>query len=272
MRRFIFVACSLVSSACAEPQRAPTDMTPAPAPHVDNLQFLIVAYPDFLASIENGELVWRDGTRMPVSDGVSAKTAADVVDHADIDDIFTWDYPVGDEAVPPPRDYDPGRARPQPFFIKMYGDCRAGEVESRLAEVRWVDGSALKFTTVNGAHEALERVVRDLSTLGPEFVTFLAPSAGTYNCRTIAGTELYSMHAFAAAIDINTAYSDYWRWNGGDVGQAAPYRNQVPLEIVRAFERHGFIWGGRWDHYDTMHFEYRPEIILAAERRGVVRP
>jgi len=27
------------------------------------------------------------------------------------------------------------------------------------------------------------------------------------------------------------------------------------------FERHGFIWGGRWWHYDTMHFEYRPELL-----------
>ena len=25
-----------------------------------------------------------------------------------------------------------------------------------------------------------------------------------------------------------------------------------------------FVWGGRWWHYDTMHFEYRPEIICYA--------
>jgi hypothetical protein len=30
---------------------------------------------------------------------------------------------------------------------------------------------------------------------------------------------------------------------------------------VAVFERHGFIWGGRWAHYDTMHFEYRPELL-----------
>jgi peptidoglycan L-alanyl-D-glutamate endopeptidase CwlK len=33
-------------------------------------------------------------------------------------------------------------------------------------------------------------------------------------------------------------------------------------EIVRIFEKHGFVWGGKWYHYDTMHFEYRPEIVL----------
>jgi D-alanyl-D-alanine carboxypeptidase len=31
------------------------------------------------------------------------------------------------------------------------------------------------------------------------------------------------------------------------------------------FEQHGFIWGGKWYHYDTMHFEYRPEIIATAK-------
>jgi hypothetical protein len=38
----------------------------------------------------------------------------------------------------------------------------------------------------------------------------------------------------------------------------------VPFEIVLIFERHGFIWGGKWYHYDTMHFEYRPELAPAA--------
>ena len=64
------------------------------------------------------------------------------------------------------------------------------------------------------------------------------------------------MHAYGAAIDLNLAYSDYWLWEKG-----APYRNRVPDAIVAIFERHGFIWGGKWQHFDTMHFEYRPELI-----------
>ena len=31
--------------------------------------------------------------------------------------------------------------------------------------------------------------------------------------------------------------------------------------LVTVFENHGFIWGGKWRHYDTMHFEYRPELL-----------
>jgi hypothetical protein len=36
---------------------------------------------------------------------------------------------------------------------------------------------------------------------------------------------------------------------------------RIPPEIVAGFERHGFIWGGRWAHFDTMHFKYRPELL-----------
>ncbi len=39
------------------------------------------------------------------------------------------------------------------------------------------------------------------------------------------------------------------------------YPNQIPWPIVLVFEKNGFIWGGKWHHYDTMHFEYRPELL-----------
>ena len=35
-----------------------------------------------------------------------------------------------------------------------------------------------------------------------------------------------------------------------------------PTEIVAIFEKHGFIWGGKWYHFDTMHFEFRPELLV----------
>ena len=48
-------------------------------------------------------------------------------------------------------------------------------------------------------------------------------------------------------------------------------RNSYPQEIVDIFEKHGFIWGGKWSHFDLMHFEYRPELLrkwqLACEAR-----
>src|SRR5262249_45302969 len=84
--------------------------------------------------------------------------------------------------------------------------------------------------------------------------------AGAYNCRKVAGSSLKSMHAFGVAIDINIKYANYWRWAPNDRDQLH-WRNRIPIQIVHIFEKHGFIWGGHWDHYYTMHFEYRPELL-----------
>ena len=94
------------------------------------------------------------------------------------------------------------------------------------------------------------------------------PSAGTFNWRKVANASNMSLHSFGAAIDINTKFADYWIWSGGKPGKVPHYANKFPLAIIDVFERHGFIWGGRWYHYDTMHFEYRPELIAIARESG----
>jgi hypothetical protein len=108
-------------------------------------------------------------------------------------------------------------------------------------------------------------VSRDLEKLPDSMTKFLVPTTGTYNCRAIAGTSRLSVHAFGAAIDLNTRFGDYWLWSG-KAGAPLKWKNQIPIEIVEIFERHGFIWGGKWYHFDTFHFEYRPEIIALARR------
>jgi hypothetical protein len=107
--------------------------------------------------------------------------------------------------------------------------------------------------------------VTDLEKLPAGMTQYLVPSAGTYNCRPIANTNRLSVHAFGAAIDINTQFSDYWEWSKGP-GGSSKWRNRIPGEIGEVFERHGFIWGAKWYHFDTMHFEYRPELVSLAKR------
>ena len=113
---------------------------------------------------------------------------------------------------------------------------------------------------MNGVDRRLAEVSRELDALPAQDRKYLYPIGRTYNCRRIAGTDRTSMHSWGAAIDLNTATSDYWRW--ARPGEDGPmYRDRIPPEIVAVFERHGFIWGGRWSNFDTMHFEYRPELL-----------
>ena len=236
----------------------------APPPDIkERLDALVAAYPDHLLSHDMKEITWRDGTRMPISDGRTDKTFKELLNRPDIDDMFAFRYPAGAKPSAPGVNQDPGRIRNEAFFAKIYGDCR-GSRRLPMAKVRWVakhGGRTVRVTTVNGVDKALARVSADLEKLPKKYARFLKPSAGTYNCRVISGTKRLSVHAFAAAIDINVKTADYWRWSKPGKNGVYKWRNKVPMEIVRIFERHGFIWGGRWYHYDTMHFEYRPELI-----------
>jgi hypothetical protein len=126
-------------------------------------------------------------------------------------------------------------------------------------------GKNLQFTRVNGAAEELQKVSNELDRLPAHFLDYLRPTQGTYNCRASAGTSHRSSHGFGIAIDIAAAHSHYWLWSKPDSNGRYRYKNEIPWEIVNIFEKHGFIWGGKWYHYDTMHFSYRPEIIGAAK-------
>jgi hypothetical protein len=239
-------------------------------PSVWPVAHLVEVYPDALAAIDGNSLVWRDGTRMPLDDGIAHKPFAEWLAEPDIEDMLREPYPVGAGPLEPAPESDPGRARNVEFFNKMYGDCRKGEVKPKLATIAWLPSRTrqkLEVTTVNGVAERLAAVSKALDALPASFDRFLVPAAGTYNCRVIAGTDRLSAHGLGIAIDIAVRESDYWRWGtettqaDRPAGRPARYRNRIPLEIVHIFERHGFIWGGRWSHFDTMHFEYRPELL-----------
>jgi len=223
---------------------------------------LLAAYPDQLAGVDGGNLIWRDGTVMPLGESRPETGQKELLRHGSILDQISPHYPAGGEGASAPTD-DPGRIRNQAFFNKMYGDCRAGEVAPRLARVVWLPrsgGHIVRITTVNGVNRQLEAVSRELDELPEGVRKFLYPLGGTYYCRAVADTGQPSMHGWGAAIDINPERSQYWLWRHAGGGLPA-YVNSVPPEIVAAFERHGFIWGGRWAHFDTMHFEYRPELL-----------
>jgi hypothetical protein len=73
-----------------------------------------------------------------------------------------------------------------------------------------------------------------------------------------------------------TDMETYWQWTAakGIDWRAVPAekRQNPPAAVIRAFEDQGFIWGGRWSRYDTMHFEYHPELLILGTGRSNTRP
>lgn len=220
---------------------------------------LIQAYPDFIKGYADGQLLLADGTGMPYDDG-REKTFLEKLDDADPEDMFAFTYDR--QAAQPGYLQDAGRSRCEALFKKMYGATEQ-EVRRHLVKVPWF-GEQLSFTNVNGAADSLRAVAAEIAAR-PDLAE-LRPylkSSGTFYWRKVRGANRLSAHSYGMTIDIAVAYSDYWLWKnpGKKETDAITYANRFPMKLVEIFERHGFIWGGRWYHYDTMHFEYRPEIL-----------
>ena len=78
---------------------------------------------------------------------------------------------------------------------------------------------------------------------------------GVYNPRKIAGSDRWSNHAFAAAIDIDAPH------NGFNTGHGT-----MPQRVIDAFKSVGARWGGDYrGRTDPMHFEFCGEGIFSDE-------
>lgn len=140
----------------------------------------------------------------------------------------------------------------------MYGKDER-EIKKNLVKIKWLPKSSNKtlwVSKINDIDKKLIAISQEIEKLPENLKIYALKPHGTYNYRKISKTNRLSMHSFGIAIDLDTKYSNYWLWDN-----KFKYKNKIPIEIVEIFEKYGFIWGGRWYHYDTMHFEYRPELL-----------
>lgn len=233
-----------------------TDSIPAGA------KALMFAYAEIVTGFRNDSLIFYDSSSI-VFDDRKKKTFVELLDHSDIEDMFSISYDTSQWI--PKQFQDAGRVRCESLFRKIYGNSRK-DVESHLVTVLWF-GQKLRFTSVCGADDSLKAVACEFESK-PELHKYLK-NASTYYWRKVRGADRLSAHSYGIAIDINTSFSDYWLWASPGKGEMAEikYKNRIPHEIVNVFERHGFIWGGRWYHFDTMHFEFRPELHIVEKLR-----
>lgn len=91
-----------------------------------------------------------------------------------------------------------------------------------------------------------------------------ANNSSGFNCRSVAGTDRWSEHAFGTAIDLNPLVNPYVRGSQVDPPGGAAFTDRtvdVPGMIVdddlvvTAFARIGWVWGGDWSSArDYQHF------------------
>lgn len=199
----------------------------------------------------SGEL--PDGKRLPFDDG-RGKTFEERLASPDLHDIFFIPYRTGPIEPVEAEDQDPGRIRALALLSASYGPRPSRE----QVHTSFLGMPVRVHRKIAAALERVANRLRAALDQDASLKPFLQHLSGGFAERNIAGTDRPSAHAFGIAIDLDKSMSDYWRWQ-----KKGPHRwrNRIPKAIVDAFEAEGFIWGGRWYHYDTMHFEYRPELL-----------
>lgn len=236
-----------------------------------DLLCLLLAYPEYIKDVAkdaNGKLylVMQSGKKI-IYDDEKQKNYEQRMANPDLQDTLSLAYPLKPIDQLMELNDDPGRFRNYDLLREIYGESQKA-IEEQLTTVN-VGGPACQFSKSNGAAEALKAAIAEVAALtrsNSRVAGAAFPTSGTYNYRYISNTNRLSPHAFGIAIDLARDSRDYWQWASREQGQKRI--QSYPQELVKIFEDHNFVWGGKWGHFDILHFEYRPEILLKARYFG----
>ncbi|WP_297423903.1 M15 family metallopeptidase [Clostridium sp.] len=228
---------------------------------------LMMAYPEFIQGVEKKSddevyLIMKSGKKI-IYDDKKQKSHEEKLSNPDLQDMLEQEYPMQMTTEIMEKNFDPGRARHYELFNEVYGNSK-GAIEKNLKSLKF-GYTNYQFNSKNNANSSLEAVLKELIPLAKtrgDIGSILYPASGTYNYRVISGTGRLSPHSYGIAIDLKSDKRDYWKWSSEKQGKQR--LGDYPKELVEAFEKNNFVWGGKWNHFDILHFEYRPEIILKA--------
>lgn len=232
-----------------------------------DLLCLMIAYPEYISNIEENNgfvyLIMKSGKKI-LYDDKAEKNFQGKLSNPDLQDTLEQIYPLSPVRSIMKADFDPGRLRSYKLLSEVYGTSKQA-IESKLTSVK-IGYTSYQFNGSNGAAKSLQAVMKEvmpLSVKNQNVRRCLLPCSGTFNYRVISGTSRLSPHAFGIAIDLASDKTDYWKWASKQAGEKR--LSSYASELVEIFENNGFIWGGKWSHFDILHFEYRPEFILKAQ-------
>lgn len=158
------------------------------------------------------------------------------------------------------------------LYQELFGIYNRQTVEQNLETV-YIFG--IKTSVNKNIKIPLEKALEEINRLAEtsneikSFIDTITDVHG-YNWRKIRGSDSMSYHSLALAFDLVPKSWDietiYWNWTRvfEEDWLTLPHKEKwsPPEIVIEIFEKNGFIWGGKWDLWDNMHFEYRPELIL----------
>ena len=226
---------------------------------------------------KNQTLYWADGKFLPLEELANKDSYSSLLYHYPKEVPNPKDFTEEDilriKEFTNPKNRSEGKGSPQFLYNLIY------EVETRTSTEANIKSHLFlgKRTNVHQfIHQKLNLVQRDIYEIAKtdsEVQTFLdkLDSADSYAWRVISDSGNRSFHSMGLAIDVLPKgwgqKNLYWAWRR-DIDPKnwmmldLDRRWMPPQRVIEIFERHGFVWGGKWIIWDNMHFEYRPEVIL----------
>jgi len=160
------------------------------------------------------------------------------------------------------------------FLDSIWQASTRVETERRLSSFNFLGKQIKVHQAIHEKLTVIERQIRAAAAAEPEVQVWITGIGNleSYGWRNIAITDSRSYHSYGLAVDILPrslgGKQTYWLWSsqaGRDWWNVSySERYHPPSSVIKIFESYGFIWGGKWQQFDTMHFEYRPEILILA--------
>ena len=191
-------------------------------------------------------------------------------------DLPPWVPPTEEESMRMREQYSQRNTqrsmRSMHFYDTIWRASSRDEAWEHIKQIRFLGIPVQVHYSILVSLSLVEQRILRIANTNPavrQWINNISTVEG-WSWRNIASSGSRSFHAYGAAIDILPkslgGLETYWLWTSQHNSDwwAVPYsrRFHPPDEVVKAFESFGFIWGGKWRLYDTMHFEYRPEVLV----------
>ncbi|MDR0629711.1 MAG: M15 family metallopeptidase [Treponema sp.] len=259
----------------AEPPRGEQVMKALAAAYPDRIGPAVYQNGDWAVSIRGVFYYYAQGRLLPedLRTRVSEYDPQPFYQYAE--ELPPWTPPGPEETARLKSQADRRRLHPPKRSLHFYDALwRASTKESayeRVKTIRFLGHNVLvHYAILEELALVEERIYREART-NPQvrqWINGIASISG-WNWRNIADSESRSFHAYGAALDLlpkSSSLATYWLWTARTTSEwwSVPYEKRFhpPDAVIKVFEAYGFIWGGKWFFYDTMHFEYRPEILF----------
>ena len=222
-------------------------------------------------------LYWADSKFLPLEE----------LPNKDLYSAFLYDYP---SEVPDPKNFteedikhireftDPENRTESlgtsPFLYNLIYDVETRtKTEAHITSHRFLGKRTNVHRFICEKLDLVQADIYEAAKTDSEVQSFLdkLDSADSYAWRSISDSGNRSFHSMGLALDVLPKgwgqKNLYWAWRR-DIDPKnwmlldLDRRWMPPKKVIEIFEKHGFIWGGKWIIWDNMHFEYRPEVIL----------